>query len=49
MLRDAGDRDIGALRAFLAKFHRRLPRTALRYAIEHMDAVERARWMGKGE
>ena len=45
MLREAGKRDVDALRAFLAKFHRRMPRTALRYAIEHMDAAERKRWM----
>jgi 3-methyladenine DNA glycosylase AlkD len=47
MLREAGKRDVEALRLFLAKFHRQLPRTALRYAIEHMDAEERARWMAK--
>ena len=47
MLREAGKRDKDALRAFLAHFHRRLPRTALRYAIEHMDAEERAKWMRK--
>lgn len=45
MLREAGKRDIEALRAFLEKFHRCLPRTALRYAIEHMDDDEQAKWM----
>jgi 3-methyladenine DNA glycosylase AlkD len=45
MLREAGKRDIGALRAFLVQFHRHLPRTALRYAIEHMGADERKKWM----
>jgi 3-methyladenine DNA glycosylase AlkD len=45
MLREAGKIDREALRGFLAKFHKRLPRTALRYAIEHMDAVERNKWM----
>ena len=45
MLREAGKIDREALRGFLTKFHRRLPRTALRYAIEHMDAAERAKWM----
>lgn len=45
MLREAGKRDLAALRAFLAVFARRLPRTALRYAIERMDAAERKRWM----
>jgi 3-methyladenine DNA glycosylase AlkD len=47
MLREAGKRDVEALRVFLSKFHRQLPRTALRYAIERLDADERARWMGK--
>ena len=47
MLREAGKRDPGALRAFLAQWHRRLPRTALRYAIEHMGADERKKWMAK--
>lgn len=48
MLREAGKYDLEALRAFLAKFHRRLPRTALRYAIEHLDEAERKRWMETG-
>jgi 3-methyladenine DNA glycosylase AlkD len=47
MLREAGKRDIEALRVFLAKFHLRLPRTALRYAIEHMDQNERKKWMAR--
>lgn len=47
MLREAGKRNIGALRAFLAKFYKRLPRTALRYAIEHMDKDERKKWMAR--
>ena len=47
MLREAGKIDLEALRGFLAVFHRRLPRTALRYAIERMDADERGRWMAK--
>lgn len=48
MLREAGKRDIAALRSFLEKFHTRLPRTALRYAIERMDADERKKWMARG-
>jgi 3-methyladenine DNA glycosylase AlkD/TfoX/Sxy family transcriptional regulator of competence genes len=47
MLREAGAIDRGALRDFLAAFHQRLPRTALRYAIEHMDPEERRGWMEK--
>lgn len=45
MLREAGKIDREALRGFLATFYMRLPRTALRYAIEHMDAGERKKWM----
>ena len=45
MLREAGKIDREALRGFLATFHKRLPRTALRYAIEHMDVGERKKWM----
>ncbi len=47
MLREAGKRDREALRSFLAEFHRRLPRTALRYAIEHMEQDERKKWMAR--
>lgn len=45
MLREAGKIDREALRRFLATFHKRLPRTALRYAIEHMAPEERQKWM----
>jgi 3-methyladenine DNA glycosylase AlkD len=45
MLREAGRRDMEALRAFLAKWTPELPRTTLRYAIEHMTLEERGRWM----
>jgi 3-methyladenine DNA glycosylase AlkD len=47
MLREMGKRDIEVLRAFLAKFNTQMPRTMLRYAIEKMDAAERARWMAR--
>lgn len=47
MLREAGKFDRDALRGFLAQHQARLPRTALRYAIEHMDSDERRKWMGK--
>ncbi|MDR0339065.1 MAG: DNA alkylation repair protein [Desulfovibrio sp.] len=47
MLREAGKKNPDALRAFLAKFHKRLPRTALRYAIERMEPKERAAWMAR--
>ncbi|MEY4390397.1 MAG: hypothetical protein RLZZ400_140 [Actinomycetota bacterium] len=45
MLREMGKRDVDVLRAFLAKHHRQMPRTMLRYAIEKLDANERRRWM----
>ena len=47
MLREVGKRDIDVLRSFLSKHHCEMPRTALRYAIEKMDAAERQRWMKK--
>ena len=47
MLREVGKRDIDVLRSFLSSHHCEMPRTALRYAIEKMDAVERQRWMKK--
>jgi 3-methyladenine DNA glycosylase AlkD len=47
MLREAGKKDLDALRKFLAVFHKRLPRTALRYAIERMEHAERKKWMEK--
>ena len=45
MLREAGKRDIEALRIFLTKWAPVLPRTTLRYAIERMTPEERERWM----
>ena len=45
MLREAGKKDINALRGFLEVFYRSLPRTALRYAIERMEPDERKKWM----
>lgn len=41
MLRTAGDKDPERLRSFLVKHIAAMPRTALRYAIEHFDAQER--------
>lgn len=48
MLREAGKKDPDALRGFLREFHTRLPRTALRYAIEHFSEGERREWMRRG-
>ncbi len=43
MLREAGKRDLAALRDFLDRHEASLPRTALRYAIERLPEAERRR------
>jgi hypothetical protein len=43
-VREAGKRDPGRLRVFLDAHAATMPRTVLRYAIEHLDADERARY-----
>jgi 3-methyladenine DNA glycosylase AlkD len=40
-VREAGKRDVDRLRAFLDAHAATMPRTTLRYAIEHLDADER--------
>jgi 3-methyladenine DNA glycosylase AlkD len=45
-LRFAGDVDPGRLRAFLDAHAATMPRTMLRYALEHFEAEERKRYMG---
>ena len=46
MLREAGKRvDVGELRRFLDRHAARMPRTALRYAIEHLDPEERRHYL----
>lgn len=47
MLREMGKRDIKALYAFLDEFHKIMPRTMLRYAIEKLSAEKRAFYMKK--
>ena len=47
MLREAGKRDGGALRQFLETRARRMPRTALRYAIERFPEAERRRFLAQ--
>jgi 3-methyladenine DNA glycosylase AlkD len=44
-LREAGKRDPVALRQFLDRHVGRLPRTALRYAIEHFPEPERQAYL----
>ena len=46
MLREAGKRDVNALRRYLATRHSRMPRTMLRYAIERFPEEERRRYVG---
>lgn len=45
MLREVGKRDRDTLSAFLRKHQHALPRTTLRYAIEHYPAPERQRFL----
>jgi 3-methyladenine DNA glycosylase AlkD len=47
MLRTIGDHDVARLRGFLERHAATMPRTALRYAIEHLDPAERAAWRGR--
>jgi 3-methyladenine DNA glycosylase AlkD len=45
MLREMGKRDPGLLRAFLQEHSKKMPRTALRYAIEKLSERERKKWL----
>lgn len=45
-LREAGKKDGQGLLRFLDKHAATMPRTALRYAIEHLDANQRAHYLG---
>lgn len=45
MLREVGKRDREALTEFLEQHHKAMPRTALRYAIEHYPPEDRALFM----
>ena len=45
MLREAGKRDLVALRNFLKQHVHQMPRAMLRYSIEHLPKSERKRWL----
>ena len=45
MLREAGKRDLVALRGFLKQHVHQMPRTMLRYSIEQLPKSERKRWL----
>ncbi len=45
MLREIGKQDVKLLEGFLDQWHDQMPRTMLRYAIEHFSKNKRARWM----
>jgi 3-methyladenine DNA glycosylase AlkD len=45
MLREAGKRDLVALRGFLKQHANHMPRTMLRYSIEQLPKSERKRWL----
>jgi 3-methyladenine DNA glycosylase AlkD len=47
MLRAAGDHNRPRLRRFLDEHAATMPRTALRYALEHLDPAERADYLGR--
>jgi 3-methyladenine DNA glycosylase AlkD len=48
MLREVGDRDEAALAAFLDQHGAVMPRTVLRYAIEHFPPETRRAYLGAG-
>ena len=47
LLREAGKRDVDALKAFLAPRYKTMPRTMLRYAIEKFPEEDRVKYLQK--
>lgn len=47
LLREVGKKNKSVLLDFLNKFHSKMPRTMLRYAIEKFPEIERKNWMSK--
>lgn len=47
MLREVGKRDREALEKFLRRYHKVMPRTMLRYALEKFAPTDRARFMAR--
>lgn len=47
LLREAGKKDERRLKKFLDKYHKTMPRTMLRYAIERFDESTRKHYLGK--
>jgi len=46
-LREVGKKNISALREFLGKYSKEMPRTMLRYSIERLPETERKKWLKK--
>ena len=46
-LREVGKKNISALREFLGKYSKEMPRTMLRYSIERLPETERKKWLQK--